>query len=72
IVIADDSVISFEVEGRSQNFLCTLDSRSETIGAHQRIAVRKCEFDTKLVQLHNMSFMRTIHEKLAWGKDTRN
>ena len=31
IVISDNSIISFEVEGRAENFLCTLDARFETI-----------------------------------------
>ena len=29
IVVADDSVISLEIEGRAENFLCTLDSRPD-------------------------------------------
>ena len=72
LVISDDSVISFEIEGRSENFLCTLDSRFETITSEHQLAVRKCDFNTKLVLLKNISFLKTIHEKLSWGADTRN
>ena len=72
IVISDTSVISFEIEGRSSNFLCTLDSRFETVTAEYQLAVRKCDFKTSLVQLHNFSFLKTIHEKLTWGADSRN
>lgn len=72
IVISDTSVISFEIEGRSTNFLCTLDSRYETVTAEYQLAVRKCDFRTKLILLDNFSFLKTIHEKLTWGKDTRN
>ena len=72
IVISDSSVISFEIEGRSTNFLCTLDSRYETVTADYQLAVRKCDFKTRLIQLDNFSFLKTIHEKLTWGKDTRN
>lgn len=72
IVISDKSVISFEIEGRSTNFLCTLDSRYETVTAEYQLAVRKCDFRTRLIQLDNFSFLKTIHEKLTWGKDTRN
>lgn len=72
IVISDTSVISFEIEGRSTHFLCTLDSRYETVTADHQLAVRKCDFKTKLIQLDNFSFLKTIHEKLTWGKDTRN
>ena len=72
IVISDAAVISFEIEGRSSNYLCTLDSRSEKVTADFQLAVRKCDFETKLVLLDNFSFLKTIHEKLTWGKDTRN
>lgn len=72
IVISDSSVISFEIEGRSSNYLCTLDSRSEVVTSKYQLAVRKCDFRTKLVLLDNFSFLKTIHEKLTWGKDSRN
>lgn len=72
IVISDSSVISFEVEGRAENFLCTLDARFETITSDFQLAVRKCDFNVKLIQLHGWSFMHTIREKLMWGTDTRN
>ncbi|MFT6320396.1 MAG: NAD+ kinase, partial [Granulosicoccus sp.] len=67
IVISDNSVISFEVEGRAENFLCTLDARFETITSDFQLAVRKCDFNVKLIQLHGWSFMHTIREKLRWG-----
>jgi NAD+ kinase len=72
IVISDKSVISFEIEGRSANFMCTLDSRYEIVSPEYQLAVRKCDFKTKLILPDNFSFLRTIHEKLTWGKDSRN
>ena len=72
IVISDTSVISFEIEGRGENFLCTLDSRFETVTKDYQLAVRKCDFAIRLVQLHDRSFLRTIREKLTWGIDSRN
>ena len=72
IVISDSSVISLQVEGRGENFLCTLDSRFETISADHQLAVRKCEFHLCLVRMPGSSFLGTLSEKLAWGVDTRN
>jgi NAD+ kinase len=72
IVISDTAVISFEIEGRSTKFLCSLDSRYETVTADDQLAVRKCDFKTRLILLDNFSFLKTIHEKLTWGKDARN
>jgi NAD+ kinase len=72
LVISDNSVVSFEVEGRTDNFLCTLDSRFEMITSEHQLAIRKCDFAMRLVQLPERSFLRTIREKLVWGQDTRN
>jgi Predicted sugar kinase len=72
IVIPDTSVISFEVEGRTDNFLCTMDSRFETVTSDHQLAVRKCDFSINLIQLENQSFLKTIRGKLAWGVDNRN
>lgn len=72
IVLSDDSVISFEIEGRAENFLCTLDSRFETITSMNSLAVRKNDFGLQLVKLPGISFMDTLRSKLNWGADKRN
>ena len=72
IVISQDSVVSFEVDGRADSFLCTLDSRFETVYHRHQLAIRKNDYRMKLVQLEDKSFLTTIREKLAWGKDSRN
>jgi NAD+ kinase len=72
LVVSDKSVLSFEIEGRADNFLCTLDSRFETISSDHKIAVRKCDFTTKIIALDGRNFLNTIQDKLAWGKDSRN
>ena len=72
VVISDDSVVSFEIEGRAENFLCTLDSRFETVTSLHQLAVRKNDFTIRLVQLPEQGFLTTIRQKLAWGADRRN
>jgi len=72
IVISDDAVISFEIEGRAENFLSTLDSRFETITSVHSLAVRKNDFGLHLVKLPGITFMDTLRSKLNWGEDRRN
>lgn len=72
IVISDDSVISFEVEGRAESFLCTLDSRSESITSAHQLAIRKNDFDIQLIRIPGAGFLETMREKLNWGADKRN
>ena len=72
IVLAENSKISFEIEGRSENFLCTLDSRYETITSEHLITIEKAEFDLNLAHPNDITFMKTIRGKLMWGVDKRN
>ncbi len=72
IVVSDNTVISLQVEGRADNFLCTLDSRFRTITSDHQLAVRKCDFSVKLVRLPDSDFQTTINTKLGWGLDKRN
>jgi NAD+ kinase len=72
VIVSDTSVVSFEVEGRADNFLCTLDSRFETVTADIQLAVTSAHFKIKLVQLAGDTFLKTIRAKLAWGQDARN
>ncbi len=72
VVISDDAIISFDIEGRAENFLCTLDSRFETITSAHHLAVRRNDFAVRIVQLPDYGFLETIRDKLTWGIDTRN
>jgi len=72
IIIPDDQVLSFEVEGRSNQFLASLDSRSATIDQSVQIAIRKADFYVQLVRFEGNTFLRTLRNKMLWGMDNRN
>jgi NAD+ kinase len=72
IVVSDDVVLSFEVAGRENSFLCTLDSRFETIDNTYHIALKKAPFKANLVRLTDMNFITALKTKLNWGSDQRN
>ena len=72
MVVSDNSVISFEIEGRSNHFLVSLDSRSRTVDAGVQMAVRKEQFRARLVKLSGYNFFDTLRQKLNWGLDNRN
>lgn len=72
IVVPDNNIISFEVEGRTDQVICALDSRREIVSRKIQLAVRKENFTISLVRLHEKNFLLTLREKLAWGFDTRN
>ena len=72
IVVPDDSVISFEIEGRSDQFLCTLDARTEMVKNNVQLAVKKENFMISLVRPDEHNFLNTMRQKLYWGIDKRN
>lgn len=72
LIVSDNSVLSFEVEGRNNNFLVSLDSRSQIVEAGVQLAVRKCDFKIKLLRLNGENFLTTLRQKLNWGLDSRN
>jgi NAD+ kinase len=72
IVVSDDVVLSFEVSGRGNSFLCTLDSRFETIDSSCQLAIKKAPFKANLVRLTDMNFISSLKTKLNWGSDQRN
>ncbi len=72
IVIPDDSVVTFQIEGRAKHYFCTLDSQSTTIDKTYELTIRKADFTISLVRFEWSSFYQTIRSKLMWGEDTRN
>ncbi len=72
IVVPNHNVISFEVEGRVDDFICTLDSRKEVVDKSVQLAIKKEQFCFNLVRLNENNFLKTLREKLTWGFDTRN
>lgn len=72
IIVPFDTIISFEVEGRAENFLCALDSRKEIVDKNVQLAVRREKFSISLVRLNENNFLQTLRNKLSWGLDRRN
>ncbi|MBS1563553.1 MAG: NAD kinase [Bacteroidetes bacterium] len=72
IVVPDDNIISFEVEGRVDDFICALDSRRQLVKKNIQLAVKKEAFTMSLVRLNENNFLQTLRSKLMWGLDTRN
>lgn len=71
IVLSDDITLTFQVSGRTDNFLCTLDSRHAEINSTFEIGVKKANFALNLVRLHDNSFLDALKAKLMWGLDNR-
>jgi len=72
IIVPDSYIISFEVESRSDEFICAMDARREMVQKGVQLAVKKEIFLINLVRLNENNFLSTLHTKLTWGLDKRN
>jgi NAD+ kinase len=72
VVVSDDVVISFEIEGRANQYLASLDARSNSINSTVQMAVRKADHALRLIRLPDDNYMDTLRNKLNWGFDRRN
>jgi NAD+ kinase len=64
--------VSFEIESRSDEIICALDSRRELVDKNVLLAIRKETFGINLVRLNENNFLQTLRNKLSWGLDKRN
>jgi NAD+ kinase len=72
LVIPEETTIKFTVKGRENEFLLSLDSRVTTIKSNTEIFVKKAPFKLKMIEINHQTFIKTLREKLLWGKDLRN
>ena len=72
VVIPDDTELTLKIEGRTENFLVALDSRSLTVPLSIELKIKKASHQINLIRLKNYSFLNTLRTKLIWGFDKRN
>lgn len=72
IVVPDDCELSFTIEGRSNNFLISMDSRYETVDNTVELKIKKESFTARLIKLDTSNYFKTLRQKLNWGVDVRN
>jgi len=72
IVVPNYQEITLKVEGRSDSYLASLDSRSVSFEALHELKISKADFKIKVLKLKTHSFYSTLRNKLMWGADKRN
>ncbi len=72
IIVPDNNIISFEIESRTDQIICALDSRREVVSKNVQLAIKKESFNINLVRLSENNFLQTLRNKLTWGLDKRN
>ncbi|HTF04076.1 MAG TPA: NAD kinase [Bacteroidia bacterium] len=72
LIVPEESEILLKVEGRSPQYLASLDARTKTFAEAEELRIRKGDFKISLVRFDNQHFFDVIREKLMWGVDKRN
>jgi NAD+ kinase len=72
VILPDSSILTFEVECRSANYLVSCDSRTAVIENTMKFTISKAGFKLNLIRLNNESYLTTLRNKLLWGLDVRN
>ena len=71
-MVPDTSVISFEIEGRTEELICAMDARKEIVPKNIQLAIKKENFAIHFIRLNENSYLSTLRTKLTWGLDKRN
>ncbi|MFL2643855.1 MAG: NAD kinase [Flavobacteriales bacterium] len=72
LVIPDSTTINLKVSGRENEFFVSIDSEITTLSNEMELSIKKAPYKIKMIQLEHESFLKTLRDKLLWGKDKRN
>ena len=72
LVVPDNSEMRFRVVSRTGDAIVTLDSRDYLVHSESSFTVKKAKKSAFLVKLQNISFYRTLRDKMMWGLDSRS
>ena len=72
LIIKDNTKIKLHISSREDHFLLSMDSKVISINTNTELYIKKADFQLNMIELNDQSFLKTLREKLLWGKDTRN
>lgn len=72
LLVPDTAVVRLKVEGRSGDFMLSLDSRIEKMKDDCEMFITSGEFKINVVNLPGHNYYDTLRNKLGWGEDKRN
>lgn len=72
IIISGESRLRMIAEGRSREYMVTVDYRSIKVPFGEEIQISRAPEKIKTVMLKSRDFYSTLRNKLMWGADSRN
>jgi len=72
IIISGESKLRMMIEGRSAEYLATVDFRSRKVPFGEEVRIIRTPGKIRTVMLKSRDFYSTLRNKLMWGADRRN
>lgn len=72
LVVPNEAVITLKVEGRSGDFVLSLDSRVQKMADTAILKISVGDYGINVVKLRHHNYYETLRNKLMWGEDIRN
>ena len=72
LVVPNNTKISIKISGRENEFFVSLDSKITTLNNENIIYIKKASHTINMIELEKENFLKTLRDKLFWGKDKRN
>lgn len=72
LIINDKSKIQMKVESREPQFLISVDSETRTMDSETKIEISLAPHTVNMVVFPEITFLKTLRNKLLWGEDVRN
>lgn len=67
LVIPDDWQLELQVHSRNDNYMISVDGRSQTLSSDVTLQISKAAYTIKVVQVGENSFIQSLKDKLSWG-----
>ncbi len=71
LVIPDDKEISISIESREDQYFISIDSNIISASVNSEIVISKANQKLNMVEFDDNSFIKSLKDKLMWGKDKR-
>jgi NAD+ kinase len=68
IVILDEWKIDLSISSRYDSFMVSVDGRSQSLSTDMRLHIERASYTVKLVQIGDNNFLKSLRNKLNWGK----
>lgn len=68
IIVPDDWKFDIHVSSRYDSYMVSVDGRSQSLSTDMSLHIERAPYTVKVVQIGDNSFLKSLRQKLNWGK----